>query len=149
MRVPSFLAEQHVPFETFVHPPAFTATRRAHWLHVTGHELAKSVLLTGPGGHLIAVVPATKHVDLKALASELGGPVELTPREEVARVFRDCEWGGLVPFGSLYDMPCLLDSSFASESWLVFEAHSHGVAIRMRCGDFERVEQPKRLKMAR
>src|SRR5437868_12024114 len=101
MRVPCFLAEQRVLFETLQHPPAFTAQKRAKYLHVPGRHLVKSVLLRAPAGHVLAVLPATCKVDLHRLERHLGGAVLLAEREEIPEVFRDCEWGALSPFGSL------------------------------------------------
>jgi Ala-tRNA(Pro) deacylase len=147
MRVPNHLADQHTPFETLPHPPAFTAARRAQFLHVPGRLLAKSVLLRGPDGYLLAVVPATHRVVLGAVAVFVGGPVCLAQTGEITEVFCDCEWGALTPFGSLYGVPTLLDSSFEPEAMLVFEAHLHVLAIRLRCRDFERLEKPRRLRM--
>jgi Ala-tRNA(Pro) deacylase len=149
MRVPSFLADHQVPFETIVHQPAYTASKRARFLHVPGRDLAKCVLLTGPRNLLLAILPATHQIDLELTATQLGGPVRLASTEEMAEVFRDCEWGTLVPFGRLYGVPSLLDDSFDKEALLVFEAHQHAVAIRMRCRDFERLEKPKRLRLTR
>jgi Ala-tRNA(Pro) deacylase len=149
MRVLNFLADHHVVYQTVVHPPAYTATKRAHYLHVPGRLLAKSVLLAGPRGHLLAVLPATCQVDREAVARAMGGPVRLARVEEIAQVFGDCEWGVAVPFGTLYGIPTLLDESFDLEAELVFEAQMHAVAIRMRCCDFERLEKPRRLRLAR
>jgi Ala-tRNA(Pro) deacylase len=149
MRVPEYLREQEVPFETVLHPPAFTAQRRAQCLHVPGRHLAKSVLLRGPEGHLLAVLPATHQVDLEALAGALGGPVRLATDGEVAEFFRDCEWGVLSPFGTLYGLPTLLDDAIEPEAVIVFEAHLHAITIRMSCRDFERLERPRRLRFAR
>jgi Ala-tRNA(Pro) deacylase len=149
MRVPEFLREQEVAFEALLHPPAFTAQKRARQLHVPGRQLAKSVLLTGPAGLLLAVLPATHQVDLEALAGKLGGPVRLATGDEVAGIFRDCEWGVLTPFGRLYGLPTLLDESIAPEGLMVFEAHRHAFTIRMLCHDYERLERPRRLRFAR
>jgi Ala-tRNA(Pro) deacylase len=149
MRVPEFLREHEVAFETVLHPPAFTAQRRAQHLHVPGRHLAKSVLLKGPGGFVLAVLPATHHVDLEALAAALGGPACLASDAEVAALFRDCEWGVLSPFGTLYGLPTLLDDSIDPDAVMTFEAHLHAVTIRMSCRDFERLERPRRLPFAR
>jgi Ala-tRNA(Pro) deacylase len=149
MRVPDFLREQEVAFETVLHPPAFTAQKRARCLKMPGRHLAKSVLLAGPSSYVLAVLPATDHVDLGALAADLGGPVRLAEPAEVAEVFRDCEWGVLTPFGSLYGLPTLLEDSIDGDTLIVFEAHLHAVTIRMRCRDFERLERPRRLRFAR
>src|SRR5215510_2622546 len=98
MRVPQYLTEQCVAFETVVHPPAFTAQRRARRLRLSGRQLAKCVLLRQGSGHLLAVLPATHQVDLEGVARQLHAPVALATPEEMAEVFRDCEWGTLTPF---------------------------------------------------
>jgi Ala-tRNA(Pro) deacylase len=149
MRVAEFLVEQRVPFETLLHPPAFTAQKRARFLRLPGREVAKVVLLRGPDGYVLAVLPATHHVDCERVAQALGGPVRLAEDDELARVFRDCEWGVVPPFGTLYGLPVLLDESIAPETLMVFETTTHAEAVRMLCRDFERLERPRRLPLAR
>jgi Ala-tRNA(Pro) deacylase len=145
MRVPDFLVEQHVPFETLLHPPAFTAQKRARFLHMPGREVAKVVLLHGPKGYFLAVLPATHHVDPQRVADALGGPVRVADDGEIAEVFHDCEWGVVPPFGTLYGLPVLLDDSIAPETLMLFETTTHVEAVRMLCRDFERLERPRRL----
>ncbi|HZY59140.1 MAG TPA: YbaK/EbsC family protein, partial [Candidatus Binataceae bacterium] len=130
MRVADFLAEHHVPFETLLHPPAFTAQNRAKFLHLPGRQVAKSVLLQGPEGFLLAVLPATHRVDTVAVAEALGGPVRLANDDEIANAFRDCEWGVVPPFGALYGLPVILDEMLSPETWMVFEGNSHVEAMR-------------------
>lgn len=149
MRIPEFLAEQQVAFESLLHPPAFTAQKRAKYLHVPGSRVAKSVLLAGPHGPFLAVLPATRLVDTEALARELAGPVRLATAGEVAEVFRDCEWGAVPPFGSLYGLPTVLDEELRPEELILFEGHFHMQAVRLLCRDFERLERPRRLNFAR
>jgi Ala-tRNA(Pro) deacylase len=149
MRVDDYLSQHHVPFETFVHPPAFTAAKRASRLHVPGRQVAKCVLLACESGPVLAVLPATHEIDTAAVAAVLGSPVRLAEPDDMARCFSDCEWGVLSPFGTLYGVPTLLDVSFDPEAQIVFEAHAHAVAIRMVCRDYERLERPHRLDFAR
>jgi len=148
MTVPHFLTDEHVPFETLMHPPAYTAQRRAKYLHVPGDRVAKSVLLRGPDGFVLAVLPATKRVDPRALAEILGGPVRLADANEIADVFRDCEWGVVAPFGARYGLATLLEESVDPNAMIVLEVNAHAEAIRMRCADFERLERPRRLRFA-
>jgi Ala-tRNA(Pro) deacylase len=148
MRVPQFLTDQRVPFETVIHPPAFTAQKRARFLKVPGRQVAKCVLLVGPSGYLLAVLPATHYIDPEAVARVIGGDVRLAEDREIAEVFRDCEWGVTAPFGTLYGLPTLLDESLHPDDLIVFEAHSHAIAIRMRCRDFEQLERPRRFRFA-
>jgi Ala-tRNA(Pro) deacylase len=149
MRVLQFLSEQQITFEPLMHPPAYTAQKRAKYLGVSGKQVAKNVLLVGPEGYVLAVLPATHQVDTDLLAEDLGGPVRLATDREIGEVFNDCEWGVVEPFGTLYGISTLLDDSLTPDSWIVFEAHTHAEAIRMLCADFERLEQPRRLKFAR
>ncbi len=149
MRVAEFLSAQEVPFETLVHPPAFTAQKRARFLHLPGRQVAKVVLLRGPSGYVLAVVPATRRVDAERLTEALGGPVRLAEDDEIARVFHDCEWGVVPPFGTLYGLPVLLDESITPDTLMVFETTTHAEAVRLLCRDFERLERPRRLALAR
>jgi Ala-tRNA(Pro) deacylase len=149
MRLPEFLNEQRVPYEMMIHPPAYTSSKRARCLHVPGRQLAKCVLLARPRGFLLAVLPATHQVDLDRLTSVYEQPIRLATDLEVAEIFRDCEWGVLMPFGTLYSLPTILDESLEPDSVMVFEAHFHAVTIRMTCRDFERIEKPRRMNFAR
>ena len=149
MRVMQFLSEQHIAYEPLVYPPAYTAQKRAKHLHMPGRQVAKTVLLVAPEGYLLAILPATQHVDTALLAGKLGGPVRLATDEEIGEAFPDCEWGVVAPFGTLYGLPTILDDSLSSESWIVFEANTHAEAVRMLVRDFEGLEKPQRLGFAR
>jgi Ala-tRNA(Pro) deacylase len=149
MRIAEHLAEQQVSFESLLHPPAFSAQKLAKVLRVRGSEVAKAVLLHGPGGYFLAVLPATHQVDLVVLAEHQGGGVYLATTEEVAAVFLDCEWGSVSPFGNLYGVPTLLDAGITPEMWIVVEAGSHVEAVRLSCRDFERLAGSLRVAFAR
>ena len=148
MNVPNFLTDRQVPFETIVHPPAFTAQKRAKYLHVPGRQVAKSVLLAGPQGFLLAVLPATHHVDTDRLSILLDGPVRLADDREAANLFPDCEWGVVPPFGAPYGLPTILEETIDPDTLMVFEGNTHVEAIRLLCRDFEELARPKRLSFA-
>jgi Ala-tRNA(Pro) deacylase len=149
MRISDYLTTQQIDFERLLHPPAFSAQKRAKYLRLPGRQVAKCVLLAGPSGYLLAVLPATHHVDTRALAEHLGGPVRLASDREIAEVFRDCEWGVVSPFGTRYGLATFLDASIKSDAPLVLETHTQFESIRLRCCDFERLEKPRRLPFAR
>jgi Ala-tRNA(Pro) deacylase len=148
MRISDYLTAQQIDFESLPHPPAFSAQKRAKYLRLPGRQVAKSVLLAGPSGYLLAVLPATHQVDTKALAEHLGGPVRLASDREIADVFPDCEWGVVSPFGRHYGLATLLDDSIKSDAPLVLETHTQFESIRLLCCDFERLERPRRLAFA-
>jgi Ala-tRNA(Pro) deacylase len=149
MSLAEYLDEQRVPFQTILHPPAFTAQRRAKYLRVSGNRLARAVLLHGPEGFFLAVLPATHRIDLAGLSRYWGGQVRLAGADEVARVFRDCEWGAVSPFGNRYGLPTLIDASLPPETWLVLEGGTHHEAVLLHCADFERLSGSFRASFAR
>ena len=131
MRVPEFLSNKQVRFEEMVHPPAFTAQKLAKSLHVPGRQVMKSILLMGPRGFFLAVLPASQLIDLPRLCASFNGLVRLATVAELGERFPDCEFGALMPFGRLYDMPTILEATISLDTMIVFEAQRHAVAIRM------------------
>src|SRR5690606_21904109 len=115
----------------------------AHAVHVSGNEVAKTVLLRCGRDYALAVLPATHTVDLQAVQQLLGrGPVALATEAECGSRFPDCELGALPPFGSEYGMRTLMDRALLSDEEIVFEGNTHREAIRMRTEDYRRLEQP-------
>jgi Ala-tRNA(Pro) deacylase len=145
MRLDELLTSRHISFDRMPHRPAYTANRMAQALHVRGKDVAKTVLLRTGHGHVLAVLPATHQVDLEQVRRDLGEErVELAPEEEMDRLFPDCERGAIPPFGSLYQLPTLVDESLTQDEQIVFEAHTHEEAIRMAYRDYEALEHPRK-----
>jgi len=149
MHLAQHLRDQHVAFETLVHPPAYSAQRRAHYLRLSGKQVVKNVLLQGPGGYVLAILPATRRIDLARVAAHLGGPVRLASEDEITERFANCEWGVTAPLGTVYGLPTLLDDSLSPDSTLVFELQFRAESVRLSCQAFETLEHPQRLMLSR
>jgi Ala-tRNA(Pro) deacylase len=149
MKLDEFLTTRRVPFEKLTHRPAYTANRIAQMLHVPGRHLAKSVLLRTGHGYALAVLPATHRVDLNKVRDCLGEErMELASEDDMQRLFPDCETGAMPPFGSLYQLPTVVDDSLAEDKEIVFENQTHDKAIRMAYSDYEEVEHPRHGRFA-
>ena len=148
MCIRDYLTERRIDFERLPHAPAYSAQKRAKYLGLPGEQVVKSVLLSGPRGYLLAILPSTHRVDVRALVKQVGGPIHLAQDREIAAMFPDCEWGVVPPFGAYYGITTLLEDGIASETQIVLETHSQFEAVRMLCRDFERVERPQRLSFA-
>ncbi len=145
MKFEDLLVSRHIRFERLPHRRTYTANRMAQALHVKGREVAKTVLVKTGHGTILAVLPATHHIDLEELGQNLGEEhVELASEEEMERLFPDCECGAVPPFGSLYQVPTIMDDSLALDETIVFEAAHHDQAIRMSRQDYEAIENPRR-----
>jgi len=148
MRVSQFLSDQHVAFEEMVHPPAYTSQKLARFLRISGRQVVKSILLKGPGGFFLAVLPAAQLIDLPRLSEQMGSAICLATVDELYERFPDCEWSALMPFGRLYGMATVLEASIPLNATIVFEAQQHAVAIKMQCRDYVHLEHPGRLFFA-
>jgi Ala-tRNA(Pro) deacylase len=145
MKLVEFLTDHDVPFDELEHQETFSAQRMAHALHLPGREVAKTVLLRADRGYayFVAVLPATKEIDLRRASIALGGSrLELAKEAEVAEHCPDCETGVLPPFGSQYAMRTLVDRSVLQQEEMVFESNTHDRAIRIKSQDFRRLEEP-------
>ena len=145
MKINELLTNRHIPFEALHHSPAYTASRMAEVLHVSGEEVAKPVLLRTGRGYVLVVVPANRFVDLQRIREWMGNvSVEMASEDEMDQIFPNCERGAIPPFGSVYHLHTLVDESLAEDEKIVFQAETHDEAIRMTYHDYEIVEHPLR-----
>ncbi len=145
MNIADFLKQEKVKFDLLPHHDTYNAQRMAQTLHVSGHHVAKTVLLRADGGkaYVVAVLPASRTVDLELVSELLGGrAIEVASESEVAEHFPDCELGALPPFGSYYGMMTLVDASLDDEDEILFEGNTHHESIRMQFEDFRHIETP-------
>jgi Ala-tRNA(Pro) deacylase len=149
MYVRDYLRSRQVWHETLLHRPAPTASRHAESLHVSGQQVAKGVLVRSDGGYVLAVLPATRRIDLERLLQVIGGTsVRLATEEEVGRVFDDCERGALPPFGRLYGLRTIVEESLAEWPEFVCLGNLRHEGLRLRFPDYEALEAPTHARFA-
>jgi Ala-tRNA(Pro) deacylase len=93
--------------------------------------------------HFMAVVPANRQVDLEKVEQITGQAVSLNTEAEFKSLFPDCQVGTMPPFGHLYDLPTLVDSSLTHEDYIVFEAGTHTEAIKLSYADYQQMVNPQ------
>ena len=136
-KVRDFLDAYNIPYLILSHPLAYTAQGTAALTHISGKELAKTVIVRIDGELAMAVVPASRHVDLSLLKRALGAHVvELASEQEFKARFLDCETGAMPPFGNLYGMSVYADESLAADPEITFNAGTHRQLLRMDWAGF-------------
>ena len=142
-RLVHFLEEQHVPFVTIPHARAYTAQEIAASVHVPGQEVAKTVIVKGDEKLFMAVVPATRRIELVLLKNALGvKKIRLATETEFEGVFPECEVGAMPPFGNLYRIPVIVDESLKKDREIVFNAGSHTETVKMAFDEFVDLVKP-------
>ena len=139
-----FLDQKRVSYQIIRHTPSYTAQGVAAATHISGKELVKTVIVKIDGAFAMAVVPASRRVDLPSLRRELKSlNVELASEAEFKDRFPGCETGAMPPFGNLYGMPVYVADSLAEDEEIAFNAGSHTEVVKLSYRDFERLVQPR------
>ena len=147
-RLRELLTENLVPHKVILHPRAYTASSVAEAAHIPGREMAKTVVVNLDGHLALAVLPATRKVDLERLRQGTGAvQAELADEREFAGDFPGCEPGAMPPFGNLYGMPVYVEPHLAAEEGIAFNAGTFSEVVFMDYEDFARLAHPKLVEM--
>ena len=148
-RLESFLRNADVSFNKIVHHKTFTAQRTAADTHISGKEIAKTVIMKLDGRMCMVVLPGSMQVDFNLLKEATGAnEIRLATESEFKDLFENCEVGAMPPFGNLYDMPVYVAESLGEDVFIAFNAGSHSLLIQMKYADFERLVRPAVMKIA-
>jgi Ala-tRNA(Pro) deacylase len=139
----TFLDSHHIKYLVISHSLAYTAQGVAALSHVSGKQLAKTVIVKIDGILAMVVLPASLHVDMGRLCQLTGAQaVELASEQEFKDAFPDCETGAMPPFGNLYGMSVYADTTLAEQEEITFSAGTHRELVRMNWQDMMRLVSP-------
>jgi Ala-tRNA(Pro) deacylase len=142
--VKDLLQEQGLAYEELHHPEAYTAQALAHQEHVTGHRVAKVVVVMAAGQPVELILPASRHVVLDRVGDILGArEVRLATEEEMQKMFTDCEVGAMPALRHWPGVELLMDSSMRVEGDILLQGGTHCDAIRLRFDDWFRMVNPR------
>lgn len=143
-RLKEYLDRHEVKYTTTDHSSAYTAQEIAHLLHISGKEVAKTVIVKISGDrYVMAVLPAHHRIDVGALARSIGAKdLRLANESEFKDLFPGCELGAMPPFGNLYDMVTYVAEPLTRDDEITFNCGSHTMAMRMKYDDFARLVRP-------
>jgi Ala-tRNA(Pro) deacylase len=139
-----YLDARGVEYELIPHPHSATSAETARSASVPLESLAKPVLLEDEAGYVMAIVPASRRVDVRSLSDQLHRDLTLAKERELASLFHDCEPGAMPPVGSPYRVPTVYDDALAELGEVCFEAGDHEDVVRMRGEAFLRLLEGSR-----
>ena len=143
-KLKTFLDDNGVKYRQINHSPAITAQEVAASAHLSGKEMAKTVMVKVDDTLVMVVVPASSKVRLGGLKKVCGASeVCLASEDEFKDRFPDCEPGAMPPFGNLYGMNVYASNALAEDEEIAFNAGSHTELIQLSFADFERLAHPR------
>ena len=128
------LDSQGVEYELLPHVHTESALAEAHALALDPTDVAKTIVVDTPQGHVRAVLPATERLDLAKLSEFLGfgrKEIQLASEGALARDYPEFDLGAVPPVGGSRQEPVVMDSRIAERESIVLEAGSHEESIRV------------------
>lgn len=134
-----YLAEMGVKYEVVQHSHTATALESARTSHISLDRLAKAVVLKGEDGFLVAVLPASGHIQFGKLREQLGADVDMANEEQIESLFHDCEPGAVPALGAAYGLKVIVDDSLASEPEIYLEGGDHASLVHVSGSAFQKL----------
>jgi len=134
-----YLMDSGVDFDLVEHRRTETSSRTAQAAHIPGDRLAKAVVLRHDGGYVLAVLPATHHVELGTLERTLGCQLDIAPESDVGEIFSDCAFGAVPPAGLAYDLETLVAEELDGQPEIYCESGDHRTLVHVSGDGFRRL----------
>jgi Ala-tRNA(Pro) deacylase len=132
-----YLSERGVKYDVVEHPHTATAVESAKTSHVLLQRLAKAVVLKGRDGFMLAVLPASSHIQFTQLRQQIGADVDMANEEQIESLFHDCEPGAVPALGAAYGLKVIVDDSLASEPEIYLEGGDHASLVHVSGNAFQ------------
>lgn len=142
--ISDFLVDCNIDYHVYPHDYTESVQESARATHIEPSRVAKGVVIASTCGkrrtYRIAVLPASRDVDLDVLSSLTREPMELAKEYELTVLFPDCAVGSVPVLGSAYGLRTIVDESIKSRSDdIFFEAGDHEELIRVSSDQFRRL----------
>ena len=148
-KLKDFLSSHNIKYVTISHSPAYTAQEIAALSHISGKDMAKTVIVNIDNETVMLVLQASCGVDFDLLKKNVGADtIELASEQEFKNMFQGCETGAMPPFGNLYGMKVYVEERLTKDEEISFNAGSHIELIKMTYKDYENVVKPEVFKFA-
>lgn len=134
-----YLKSNRIDYDVLPHTHTTTSTSTAQAANIPLHCLAKSVVFEDENGYLMAVIPATHHIEIGVLSHQLGRRLGLATELELSHLFTDCELGAIPPIGKEYGIDVVLDDTLTDIPDVYFESGDHTDVVHVKGSDFARM----------
>jgi Ala-tRNA(Pro) deacylase len=139
-----WLKARGVPYQELHHRGAYTAQEMAQQEHISGHQVAKVVLMMVDDQPVELILPATRRVVPERVREALGArTVRFATEEEMARELGDCEVGAVPPLRHWLGVGMVMDKTMRVPGDIVFQAGTHTDALRVPFNDWFKVVWPR------
>lgn len=136
-----YLQGRGVAHDVVPHDKAFTSIDEARSLGIEADAVVKTLLIDSSAGHVLAVIPGDRRLDMKLVEGVVGDKhAHLATEQEIERDLPGMELGSLPPLGGLLKMHAYVDPEVLEHETVVFAAGVQTESIQARSEDLFREE---------
>ena len=139
-----YLADHKIAYDLIPHQPTQSSLRTAEASHIPADRLVKGIVVRDHESYWLAVLPASRHIRLPELKTELGQGVELATEQEIEQLFGDCDRGAVPPVGACYGLDAIVDDTVDRQQDVYFEGGDHATLVHMSRAEFARLDASAR-----
>jgi Ala-tRNA(Pro) deacylase len=140
-RVTDHMTQRGMAFEVIPHRHTFTSLAEARELGVAADSVVKTVALRSHGRYVLAVLPASRRLDMRLVHHALGdAAARLATEAELTADFPGYELGALPPLASLLGTSMLVDPDVLDHETVVFAAGVGTESVKARTDELFRGE---------
>ena len=140
----NLLEQRGVAFEEMHHREVFTAQEVAQDEHVSGHRVAKVVVVIADGRPIELVIPASRRVILEKVQQMLGArQVMLASEAEMDRIFNDVETGAIPALRHWEEVEVIMDETMRTDGEIVLMGGTHQDTVQLKFNDWYEMVQPR------
>lgn len=143
--VRGWLADHGVVHSVVEHESTYSAQAEAAAAGVQPSHAAKTVVLHDSDGHRLAVIPASRRLDLDRVREVAGGTarMRLATEHEMATAFPAFDVGALPPFGPMLPAPEIVDPHLLYHDRILCAGGDHRHSVLLDPRDLVRVAEPR------
>lgn len=131
-----YLDDSHIAYQVTSHKKTDCSAQTAEVSHVPADQLAKGVIVKSDGFYVLAVLPASRRLDMKRLGKVIGEPVTLATEKEASMLFPDCQTGAVPVIGSAYKIASIVDRRLDEQDEVYFEGGDHRCLVHVNGNQF-------------
>jgi Ala-tRNA(Pro) deacylase len=139
-----YLLDSDVPYELVPHPHTESALGSARASRLPPERVVKAVVVKGTDGFMLALVPASRHIQFDKLRLLLGDEVNIAGEEQVETLFVDCEPGSVPALGAAYGLDVIVDDSLKDQSDVYVEGGDHANLVHLSGASFQKLMKDAR-----
>ncbi len=133
----AYLKQRKIPFKLVRYEHEKKGAEFA--AQAVGYPLARTVKTLvadlGPGGHVMALMPGDRHLNLKRLAKGLSMKRAAMADVETAERLTGYRVGGISPFETKARLPAVMEASLMNHKEVMINAGRRGVMLKMAPAD--------------